>query len=551
MQLGRKVVIGWLVFASVGIVFAQTPSVPKPAGSPASAPTARAKASLEPLIQQGSDALAAGQYQPAREAFLDAIAIDPRNVKATHGLAMCMVGQAEVAKAAALLDKALTLTTTPDRALVLNAAAANMATRAHMRSAKLTKDYLQAHPKEPDEPMLNALGTALSSATAAERKNRFFTDCTTFYMVANQRLEATRPGYKRFGADWYPAADADAKTAQMATQQKRLDSLSDDLANAEDRLAGAQKELDRQKGFIAARTELPGNYYMMRAESAYDQAKSIYEAAQEKYDTLLNSLTKPNFPPDISMVAIDETATPALSKPIAVASADPPVIPTVKPKPVKPKPADPPADTGTGSTKPPPLTLEPPKPQTPRKVRITQYAAAFPIAGDLVVTSALTVKDASALQLQMADGQSISAELVRKDDAIGLALLRITGDKKLNPLSLADSFAGGAVTCASFPTVDLFSPAAQSIPGSATAPKEGWTVSLSIHPRLAGAPVLVAGRVVGVCVAPRDAERAKLPAATLEQLKTFLGTDIGESKIGADPKASLLQLVTTRESSGE
>jgi len=166
------------------------PPVAKP--GPASAPAARSKASLEPLLQQGTDALAAEQYQAAREAFFDAIAIDPRNVKAAHGLALCLVAQKEVGKAAQQLDKALTLTPTPDRALVINAAAANMATRSHMRAAKLTKDYLTAHPKEADEQMLNALGTALSAATATERKNRFFTDAAAFYMIANQRLEAAR-----------------------------------------------------------------------------------------------------------------------------------------------------------------------------------------------------------------------------------------------------------------------------------------------------------------------------------------------------------------------
>jgi tetratricopeptide (TPR) repeat protein len=539
---------------------AQTPPALKPAGSPTSAPTARSKASLEPLLQQGTDALAAGQYQAAREAFQDAIVIDPRNARAAHGLALCFVEQKEVAKAAAMLDKALPFTTTPDRALVLNAAAANMATRTHMRAAKLTKDYLTAHPKEADEAMVNALGTALSAATASERKNRFFTDAAAFYMIANQRLEATRPGYKRFGAQWYTTHDAEAKEKALAVEQKKLDSLSDTVARAEERLAGAEREYERQRNMIVQRIELPGNFYMRQAESAYDAAKSNLELAQEKYDTLADSLDRPKFPPEITMVAIDEIKTPALSTPVVVASADPPVV---KPKPVvvtpKPKPVDPPPAVASNTNPKPkpavvktpePLALEPPRPTVPRKVRITQYAAAFPVASDLVVTSAQTVKDATALQLQMADGQSLSAKLVRKDDASGLALLRVEGSRKFNPLPIADSFAGGAVTCASFPTVDLFSPAAQSINGSAAAPKEGWTVSLNIHPRLAGAPILSGGKVVGVCVAPREAERGKLPAATLEQLKAFVGADAGEPKFAGDPAASLLQLVTTRETTG-
>src|SRR4051794_9272776 len=101
MSLGSKAVTGCLIYGAIATAaFAQIPATAtkppaKPAvaaavGSPGKAGTAaqRAKASLEPLLQQGTDALAAGQYEPAREAFLDAIAIDPRNVKAHHGLAL-------------------------------------------------------------------------------------------------------------------------------------------------------------------------------------------------------------------------------------------------------------------------------------------------------------------------------------------------------------------------------------------------------------------------------------------------------------------------------
>jgi hypothetical protein len=151
------------------------------------------------------------------------------------------------------------------------------------------------------------------------------------------------------------------------------------------------------------------------------------------------------------------------------------------------------------------------------------------------------------MQLQAADGQGITAELVRKDEATGLALLKVIG-RKLHPLPVADAFKGGPVTCASFPTAELFSPTAQSIAGSATAPKDGWTVSLNTHPRLAGAPLISGGKVVGVCTAPRDAERNKLPAVTLDQLKKFLGSDLPTEPAAGNPTASLLQLVTTRES---
>jgi hypothetical protein len=551
MRLGKMSFAGLLLIGGLGGVAVALPPAAgvKPAVKAGAGTSAqRAKASLEPLLQQGMDALAGGQYAPARAAFLDAIVIDPRNVKAHHGLALCLVAQKEVAKAGVTLDKAISLTPTPDRALVLNAVACNMATRSHMRAAKLAKDYLTAHPKEMDEPMVNALGTALSAATAAERKNRFFSECTSYYMIANQRLESARPGYKRFGAEWLPASQAEAKTKALAAQQKKLDALSDAIATAQERMLPAQKELEHQQ-FLLTRGEAPGNYYITRAQAAYDSAQASVTAAQDRYDALANSLETPRFPEEVAMVAMDSTKAPPIET-MTVASVEPEKIEIKpKPRPVKPKPTQ----TKPGDTKPvePPMeiTLAPPKPE-PRKVRITQYAAAFPVSTDLVVTSSAIVEDGVTLQLQSSDGQPIKATLVRKDDTLGLALLKVEG-KTLNPLALAETFNGGPVTCASFPTVDLFSPAAQAITGFATPVKgDGWTISLNVHPRLAGAPVLANARVVGVCVAPRDAERGKLPTVTLEQLKTFLGSDVTAPKAPGDAAASLLQLVTTMETGG-
>ena len=116
------------------------------------------------------------------------------------------------------------------------------------------------------------------------------------------------------------------------------------------------------------------------------------------------------------------------------------------------------------------VIYEPPKPS--KKVRITQYAAAFPIAPDLAVTSAAAIGDNATLQVQFSDGQSAKASLVRKDETVGLALIKIEGkNKKLIPLVLADSFAGGTIACVTFPTADLFTPTSQKIPGNATPPR--------------------------------------------------------------------------------
>jgi hypothetical protein len=314
---------------------------------------------------------------------------------------------------------------------------------------------------------------------------------------------------------------------------------------AQERFEQANKELERQK-FLLTHGEPPNNYYLRRAQSDFDAAKEKLDQARQKYDETRAGIEQPTFPATIEVVAMDSTtAPPVATTPTAVATMDPEVKPALR---TRPKPKAPTETTPPTAAAPPEetLALEPPR-RTRGKVRITQYAAAFPVAPDLVLTSASAVDDGATLQLQAADGQGLSAELVRKDANTGLALLRVSG-RKLHPLPIADAFTGGAVTCASFPTVDLFSPAAQSIAGSATAPKDNWTVALNLHPRLAGAPLIAGGKVVGVCTAPRDAERNKLPAVTLKQLKEFLGSDVASEGAAGTPTTSLLQLVTTRES---
>src|SRR5881394_1196504 len=90
MQLMRKAAVGCLALAMLGaLALAQPPAKPGVAAVAPGEKEARKKKSLDQLLQQGLDALAAGQYPAAREAFLDVIALDPKQVKAYHGLGLC------------------------------------------------------------------------------------------------------------------------------------------------------------------------------------------------------------------------------------------------------------------------------------------------------------------------------------------------------------------------------------------------------------------------------------------------------------------------------
>ena len=105
-------------------------------------------------------------------------------------------------------------------------------------------------------------------------------------------------------------------------------------------------------------------------------------------------------------------------------------------------------------------------------------------------------------------------------------------------------FAGGTFQCVGFPTVSIFDPVAEAITGSAVAPKEGWTVRLSKHPRLGGGPLVANGKVVGVQLATRDADPTQIPAAPLDAVKKLVGAQAGPSG-NADPAAVTMQVTVT------
>src|SRR5207302_10860737 len=91
--------------------------------------------SLEPLLTQGREALAAGEYKAARDAFSDAAAIDQRNVEALHGEGLAYMYLNDLPHALAPMERAMTANPSPSRALVLNMAVCQIGNRNPMRAA--------------------------------------------------------------------------------------------------------------------------------------------------------------------------------------------------------------------------------------------------------------------------------------------------------------------------------------------------------------------------------------------------------------------------------
>jgi hypothetical protein len=430
-----------------------------------------------------------------------------------------------------------------------------------MRAATLVMDYLSAHPAPLDEPMLNAMGTALSLADDQAKKGRKFGECETFYKSYNQKLEAAKPGYKRWGVAWMKDTVVNERNANNAAAEKTLNGLAKDLDSMDAKIAQQQREVDSTKDLFRR-----GFRSQLELNEAIAVLKTLTDEQEEKLklrEETLAKMDRPVFPRTMALVAMNDLTPPAVGTGAVVeevAVATPPPAPQPPPRVVTPRPAprpkvDSPAAKHTDSDPPLPPMIQVAAAKAPvvrQKVRISSYAAAFPISDTLVLTAAAPVRGASEIQLQTADGSAAEATLVRADDASGLALLRVE-KRKLVPLPIATAFAGGAVQCAAFPTVNIFNPAAESIAGTAKPAASGaeWRVTLTRHPRLGGSPLLAANKVIGVELASRDNEAAQIPAATLEQIKAFLGADLPQTPAaGPDPCGVVLQLIATRESSG-
>ena len=542
-------------------------SPPAPAVVPTrAAPRVVDAKTLQALLDQGQAALTAGEYKAAVDSFKDVVSLDRNNAIALHGMGAAYMYLNDFNHAKEPMEKAIKANPSRDRALVLNMAVLQIAVNNPMRGAKIIKDYLTVHSTVPDEPMLNAMAIALNDADGQARKGSLYIDCSLFYQMANAKVEAAVPGQKRWGIEWMPAATVDAKIDAMTNKQKEADKDASDLDSANADLDTAQKDLDKQqelvqRGFSSA-------YEVSTARQTLQQAITERDRLSAAYDAAIAAIPHPNFPTALSLVALDDlTPPPVRGVTLAMGGGSSNTFdgtstdyqtPKPKPKPrSKPKPQNnrSTGDSGFGSTSggetqlpdPPAIEVVQSKPTVAQKVRITSYAVAFPIAPDLVVTAAAPLQDASDIQLETADGSALKGEVVRTDDATGLALLRVTGHP-LRPLTLAATFAGGSLQCAGFPTANIFAPSGEVFRGYGQTAQDGWKVKLEEHPRLPGGPLLdSASKIVGVELAARDSEPTSIPAATLEQLRKFLGDDAKPAGVFPPPVNSLLQVVATRE----
>lgn len=511
------------------------------------------------LIQQGTDALTVGDYKAARDTFMDVIQVDPRNGRGLHGLAVAYLHLNDIPKAVATIDKAVVVPGALDHAMAVNACVIHLQTKSPMRAAKIAREYLTSNPTLVDEPVANVLAMSLDRADAQARKNPFYADSKLFYEKYVKRMETANPGFLRWGIQWLPATEVQEFNRANAVTQPRVEMTRKYLLDAEQRLEASRKQLAiYQAEFDRGRMDV---WTMERQRAETLQLEDTRIRRKTDYDEAVAALVRPNPLPETATVVALDAPVPPLTQPapkpvpVAVASGSPDTPPT-RPKPPgrnKPKPPKPATDTppvGDGETAttevvPPAPPVNPPV-TPPRKVKLTTYAAAFPVAPDLLITAAAAVDGAGEITLQGRDGAALSATVVRTDAATGLALVRVK-NTKLAHLDLGKPVAG-KVVCAAFPEVNIFAPAGESLTATAPAPAANWPIRFTRHPRLAGAPLLQDGRVVGVVTGTRDNDLTAFPAVSVDAIRALLGTDAPKAASqDPDPLLVLFHLSAVKE----
>jgi tetratricopeptide (TPR) repeat protein len=539
---------------------AQAPS--PTAGS--SAPAAKARLAPKPeeikkavdrLIREGEGALAAGDFKAARDSFTDALQLDKKNMLAGHGLGLAYIGLKEPLKAADALEAAANMGT-PNRALLINLAVAQSACGRAMRGAKYILKYLEAIPatQPPDEPLLNTMKVVLESIPQ-DMRGAEYTRMQSVYDRLNRRLEEKAGnGQKRWGLKWISADEYAENEKQRKSTEQEMNIKGRELQRAQRELDDATAVLEKEKT-----RRLEGSFVLLQAQTRFDTAQRRYDTALADYQKLADSVPHADYPKVLATVPMDDAAG-STSDPTKIASAIPSTTTDTAATPGKLFPDDPnptpsprPAANSSRNAATPTKTASAnPMVQSPTvqfggsrqnvTKQVTRHAAAFAVAPDLLVTPAFAVKDARSIEVTSRDGQTSKAEVIRTEGP--LALLKVefkTPPKAMLPL--AQTAAGGTVQCPSFPSPSsIFDDEAGEVIDNVTIAPNG-DARMRKHPRLAGSPLLAAGKVVAVELAERESAPSAIPTASLEKLKALLGNDApATDTMVRDPLDALYQV---------
>ena len=186
-----------------------------------------------------------------------------------HSQAVALMRAGEWKKAREILD-AIWKDTSPEkrsRALVINRAIVDLTdSRFVIRAVRDLGEYLVKHP-EPDEQATNVLAAALNNAAGDPKlkSNPIWQSAWKEWDRRNEQLDQSRPGFRRWGAQWL----SDEEFAALRQRQKDQDAAvrqQADVVQADLRRVGAVTQARSVQEFVE------GSYFLDDAHT-----NSIYQ----------------------------------------------------------------------------------------------------------------------------------------------------------------------------------------------------------------------------------------------------------------------------------
>ncbi|MBC8106099.1 MAG: hypothetical protein H7Z14_05880 [Anaerolineae bacterium] len=301
--------------AALAVRRAKTSNAPAPeavADGPTTIPTGAPK----DLIRAAVDHLAAGRNRDAlahAQVALDQLPKTPKVASdeqaiALHCLAVAYMRAGDLQKARDPLDRAASYTKT-SRAITLNHAKLDIASQNFV--VRAIRDLDKQLATNVDEETLNLMGLAINKARENPATAGQLKLLVEHYDGYNKKLEATKPGMRRWGNTWVSetelasAANPPEIVDEKSKAEERVKLAASDVERTRKAFADAKKQSlydERKKDIPRDATRKNQPMYLSKAEDAYAAAQKEVEAAKLDLDAINARYPKPPFEENLEPV---------------------------------------------------------------------------------------------------------------------------------------------------------------------------------------------------------------------------------------------------------
>ena len=161
-------------------------------------------------MEQGQQALLAGEYTTARDAFSDLLTVDPRNRDGAGRSDLRLRSPRGLPPRSHRPGKGTGNQLGSVTSFRHQWCCDLPPCKKPLRAIKLLVDYM-TRLSGLDEVSVDAVAVTLNQTDDQSRRSRLYTDGLKFYTSQNAKLEKLRSGMKRWGTVWLPEDEADTK----------------------------------------------------------------------------------------------------------------------------------------------------------------------------------------------------------------------------------------------------------------------------------------------------------------------------------------------------